>query len=59
MMTLGCMVKWSIELNKYSLEPRQSIKTQTLADFVVECFFTVLRTRIVNNSQQQKVAATK
>ena len=35
------MVKWSIELNEYRVKfrPRQSIKAQTLANFMVKCFF--------------------
>ena len=41
MTTSNRMVKWSIELNEYRVEfrPRQSIKAQTLANFMVKCFF--------------------
>ena len=35
------MVKWNVELSKYSLEfrPKRAIKAQILADFVAECSF--------------------
>ena len=41
MSSLGRMVKWSVELNEYSLEfrPRRAIKAQILADFVAKCSF--------------------
>jgi hypothetical protein len=36
--TVGCIVKWSVELGKFDLElyPRQAIRSQILADFVSE-----------------------
>jgi hypothetical protein len=36
--TVGCIVKWSVELGEFKLEfcPRQAIKSQILADFVSE-----------------------
>jgi hypothetical protein len=36
--TIGCIVKWSVELGKFELEfcPRQAIKSQILGDFVSE-----------------------
>ena len=60
-MTLGLMVKWSIELSKYNLEfrSRQSIKAQVLADFVAECSFYNLHSQIKKSSQQQEVIAAK
>ena len=48
MTTSDRMVKWSIKLSEYGLEfrPRQSIKAQAFANFVVECSF--------HNIQNQK-----
>jgi hypothetical protein len=36
--TVGCIVKWSVELSEFELEfcPRQAIKSQILADFFSE-----------------------
>jgi hypothetical protein len=36
--TVGCIVKWSVELGEFDLEfcPRQAMKSQILADFVSE-----------------------
>ena len=37
----GRMVQWAIELNQFDIEyhPRTAIKTQALADFIVEFTF--------------------
>jgi hypothetical protein len=36
--TMGCIVKWSVELGEFDLEfcPRQAIKSQILTDFISE-----------------------
>jgi hypothetical protein len=36
--TVGCIIKWSVELGEFDLEfrSRQAIKSQILADFVSE-----------------------
>ena len=36
--TLGCLLKWAIELTQFDVEykPRTAIKRQALVDFIVE-----------------------
>lgn len=55
--TLGQMLAWSIEISPYCLiyRPHTVIKTQVLADFIVECSFNTVEKEQESLTFQQKL----